>query len=80
MSEEIENKPEVETKNTTLFNIKLAVRYIMITVLFYIGWSIVDPKWVNSYEHKEVAMAIIAASWGALTFVIKSTFEQKIDK
>ena len=62
------------------YTVKLLVRYIIISILFYIGWVIIDPKWINSYQYKEVSMAIIAAIWGALTFVIKSTFDTKIDK
>jgi len=62
------------------YTIKLIVRYIIISILFYIGWVIIDPKWINSYQYKEVSMAIIAATWGALTFVIKSMFGTKIDK
>ena len=63
-------------------NIKLTARYIVLSYFIYLAYILVQSDYANSIKDiGEVATSAIYGSvFGALTFIIKSHFETKVDK
>jgi len=61
--------------------IKLGLRYIVIGFVMYLAWTIVQPGYAKELAGiGEIGIgAIYTSVFGALTFVMKSNFEQKIE-
>ena len=63
-------------------NIKLGARYVVLMFFMYLSWLIVSPEWIKNVKGLDpmTINVIVGAVFGALTLVIKSHFETKIEK
>jgi hypothetical protein len=63
-------------------DIKLGARYIVLGFIMVLAYQIVQPEYANMVKDiGEIATSAIYGSvFGALTFVIKSHFDTKIEK
>ena len=61
--------------------VKLGSRYIVLTFFMYLAYTIVQPVYANSIKDiGEIATSAIYTSvFGALTFILKSHFETKVE-
>jgi len=63
-------------------DVKLALRYIVIGFVMYLSYTVVQPGYIKYLSGiGDIAIgAIYTSVFGALTFVMKSNFEQGIGK
>ena len=62
--------------------IKLGLRYVVILFIMYLAWIVIQPAYAQGLKDLgDIGIgAIYTSVFGALTFVLKSNFEQGIDK
>jgi len=63
-------------------NIKLGARYIVLAFFMYLAWLIVSPTWINDVKGIDpmTLNVIVGAVFGALTLILKSHFETKVEE
>jgi len=63
-------------------DIKLLARYIVLGYFMYLAYELIQPEYANKIKDiGEIATSAIYGSvFGALTFVIKSHFETKVEE
>ena len=61
--------------------IKLTSRYIILFLLMYMSWYVMNPVWLNTVKNMNTMMLsiLVGAPYGALSLVLKQHFKTKIN-
>jgi len=61
--------------------IKLAGRYIVLFLLMYMTWYVMNPAWLNTIKNMNTMMLsiLVGAPYGTLSLVLKQHFKIKIN-
>jgi multisubunit Na+/H+ antiporter MnhF subunit len=70
-----------ENKDCKKANVKLGARYVVLAFFMYLAWLIVSPEWINNVKGIDAMTlnVIVGAVFGALTLILKSHFETKVE-
>ena len=76
-SDSIDEKVEYNKKIV----IKLTSRYIILFLLMYMSWYVMNPVWLNTVKNMNTMMLsiLVGAPYGALSLVLKQHFKTKIN-
>ena len=76
-SDSIDEKVEYNKKVL----IKLIGRYIILFLLMYMSWYVMNPAWLNTIKNMNTMMLsiLVGAPYGALSLVLKQHFKTKIN-